>query len=529
MLINLRKSLTKFTDKLWGMGISLAGGILMGITFAPVEAWYLAWIALAPLWYLLCRDRNSGKWIYALCWGIGCYGCGLYWIFGIHPMTWLGVPYLASLGIATFCLTFITVWGASLVIVWSIGLQFVNSQPQLNPFVRVILGTAAWCGLEELYSLTDLWWTSLALTQSPHNLPILHLGQLSGTTTVSAAIILVNGLIAEACLTFNLYYRLKPIQRIWKASPYLNTAIGSIIILHSIGLMLLNRPLSQPIESSLNIGIIQGNIGNEVRHYQSGYDLAIENYTKGYISLAEQGVEAVVTPETAFPYRESQIQNTSFYQTILNKKVTAFIGGFGEVKGGITNSILIITGDGKILSRYDKWKLVPLGEYIPFEQYLGKLIDTISPLDAHAVAGKFAPIVATPIGNIIFGICYDSAYPEHFRHQAQTGDLIITASNDAHYGAGMPAQHHAMDLMRAIETDRWTVRATNTGYSAIIDPHGRTQWISKLNEFTTHAHRVYRQHTQTLYVSFGNWLTPLLFAIGISLFLLNSRTKKVEN
>jgi apolipoprotein N-acyltransferase len=530
MLITLRKSLPKFTNKLFDLGVALGSGILMGITFAPVEAWYFAWVALAPLWYLVCRNRNYNSIIYALCWGIGFYGLGLSWIFGIHPMTWMGVPYFASLGIATFCLTFITLWGASLAILWSISLKFINSKPQLNPLIRVILGTACWCGLEELYSLTDLWWTSIALTQSPHNLSILHLGQLSGPTTVSAAIVLVNGLIAEAYLAFtNNRRNPKPIDRIWQASPYLNTAIASITILHLIGFSLSNRSLVQPIESSLNIGIIQGNIGNEVRHDRTGYQLAIENYTKGYLELVDRGVDAVVTPETAFPYRESQLKRTPIYQAILEKKVTAFIGGFGEIPGGITNSILIINGDGKAVDRYDKWKLVPLGEYIPFEQYLGKLIDTISPLDAHLGAGKFAPSITTPFGNIIFGICYDSAYAEHFRRQAQTGELIITASNDAHYGAGMPAQHHALDLMRAIETDRWTVRASNTGYSAVIDPHGNTQWISKLNELAAHSHRVYRQHTQTLYVRFGNWLTPLLFSVGSILFVFNFSSTKSEH
>jgi apolipoprotein N-acyltransferase len=539
MLLSLHKSLAKFTDdNLLDLGIALGSGILMGMALAPVEAWYCAWFALAPLWYLVCRDRqtspllnrHAAALVYGLFWGIGFYGLGLSWIFGIHPMTWMGVPYLASLGIATFCLTFITLWGASLAIFWSISLKFINSKTQLNRFVRIVLGVACWCGLEELYSLTDLWWTSLALTQSPHNLAILHLGQLSGPTTVSAAIVLINGLIAEAFLAFERDRdRVRITKRIRQASPYISGAIASIIILHSIGLALLNQPLVQPIEASLKIGIIQGNVGNEVRHYKSGYDLSIENYTKGYLELAEQGVAAVITPETAFPYRESQIKRTSFYQVILAKKVPIFLGGFGEVGNKITNSILTIDGDGKMIGRYDKWKLVPLGEYIPFEQYLGKLVDTISPLEAHLLAGKFAPIVNTPFGNLIFGICYDSAYPEHFRRQAQMGELMITASNDAHYGAAMPAQHHALDLMRSIETDRWTVQASNTGYSAVIDPHGRTQWISKLNEFTAHAHQVYRRHTQTLYVRFGNWLTPLLLAIGLILFALHSPSLKQPN
>jgi apolipoprotein N-acyltransferase len=525
MLLSVRKSLAKFN--FGELGIAISSGLLMGASFAPVNAWYLAWIALAPLWYLICHQPNATAIGYGLAWGIGFYGLGLNWIFGIHPMTWMGVPFFASLGIAIFCLTFITLWGASLATFWSISLKLINSKTHQNPVVRVILGTACWCGLEELYSLTDLWWTSLALTQSPHNLTILHLGQLSGPTTVSAAIVLVNGLIAEACLVFAKHHQqIKLTPKIWQAAPWLGSAIASIISLHLIGSNLADRPLMENPAASLNIGIIQGDIGNEVRHNNLGYQLAIENYTNGYLDLVNQGVDAVVTPETAFPYTESQIRYTSFYRAILDQKVLAFIGGFGEVSGANNNSILAIDGEGKVVSRYDKWRLVPLGEYIPFEQYIGKFIDTISPLNSHLLAGKFAPIVNTPFGNFIFGICYDSAYHEHFRRQAQTGSLIITASNDAHYGDGMADQHHAIDMMRAIETDRWTVRASNTGYSAVIDPHGQTQWISKLNEFAAHAHQVYRRNTQTLYVRLGNWLTPLLFAIGLILFIINSRFLK---
>ena len=526
MSISIRKSLTNFfSDKLLGMAISLASGMLMGMTFAPVEAWYLAWVAIVPLWYLLGRDRTAGKEIYGLCWGLGCYGWALSWLFGIHPMTWMGVPYLASLAIASFCSTFVTLWGASLVGLWVLCWRFINTKPNINPLIRIILATGCWCGLEELYSLTDLWWTSLALTQSPHNLPILHLGRLAGPSTVGAAIVGINGLIAEGFLAIDRHRSLAPSQRFSKATRYFYTATIALGTLHAVGFTIATHSPFQPTESSLTIGIIQGNIGNEVRHNRSGYNLAIENYTQGYLTLAQQGVDAIVTPETAFPYRESQIKNTAFYRTIIEQKVHIFLGGFGELNGGITNSILSISGDGKQSERYDKWKLVPLGEYIPFEQFIGKFIDTISPLDSHLIAGKFAPTVGTPFGNIIFGICYDSAYPEHFRQQARSGELMMTASNDAHYGAGMPAQHHAIDLMRAIETDRWMVRASNTGYSAVIDPHGQTKWISKLNEFTTHAHQVYRKQTQTLYVRYGNWLTPLLLTIGLSLFFLDRSPK----
>ncbi len=514
----------QFTSKSISLLVALASGGLMGMTFAPVEAWYLAWIALAPLWYLLCRDRHVGTVIYPLCWGIGCYGLGVGWIFGIHPMTWLGVPYLASLAIATFCLTFVTLWGASLVVLWSVCLRVINTKVKLNPLIRVILATACWCGLETLYSQTDLWWTSLGLSQSPHNLIILHLGQLSGPMAVSGSIVLVNGLIAEAFLAFHRQDRqTRTMQRILQASPYLNMAIALLFILHFIGWTLANQPLTEPIESALKVGIIQGNIGNEVKLYRSGKNLAIENYTQGYLDLAAQGVDAIFTPESALPFTLNQLKNTPLYQAILDRKVAAFIGGFGDVtSAGYTNSIFAIAGDGRVIDRYDKWKLVPLGEYVPFKEIVGKLVSRISPIESQVIPGKFAPTTNTPFGHVILGICYDSAFAEHFRRQAQTGSLIITASNDAHYAASMPAQHHAQEVMRSIETDRWAVRVSNTGYSAIIDPHGHTRWISQLHQFTTHVDRVYLQHTQNIYVRFGDWVTPVLLAIGLILFMRHS-------
>jgi apolipoprotein N-acyltransferase len=112
-----------------------------------------------------------------------------------------------------------------------------------------------------------------------------------------------------------------------------------------------------------------------------------------------------------------------------------------------------------------------LGEYIPFEQALGHLVDRLSPLDAHLIAGRATQLFETPFGRAIVGICYESAFAKHFRRQAAAGgQFILTASNNAHYSETMPAQHHAQDVMRAIETDRWAVRATNTGYSGIVDP-----------------------------------------------------------
>jgi len=490
--------------------LALASGMLMGLTVAPVEAWFLAWIALVPLWVLVASPaQRKTKLLSATLWGIGYHGVALSWITGVHPMMWMGVPWLASIAITLFCWAAITLWGAVLVTIWAVCMTVLSQS--VGTFSRTLVGVALWCGLESLWSLGPLYWTSLSYTQSPHNLVILHLGQISGSLTVTAAIVAVNGLLAEAWMK----YEGSVVKDQRAAIKVFARSCILFVILHLIGFSLYSRPLIQPPETALRVGIIQGNIPNTIKLYPEGLRRALADYTEGYITLVERGVEAVLTPEGALPFMWSEVLRTSFYSAVQEKGVTAWIGTFGEQGQSYTNSIFTLTEKGEF-SRYDKVKLVPIGEYIPFEQVLGGLIQRLSPLEAKLVPGLPDQVFDTPFGRAIAAICYSSAFPEQLRYQAAAGgQFILSAANNAHYSPSMPAQHHAQDTMRAIETDRWAVRATNTGYSGIIDPRGRTLWISGLNTYELHAETVYRRITQTLYVRWGDWLTPLLLGLAV--------------
>ncbi|MCL2937806.1 MAG: apolipoprotein N-acyltransferase [Trichodesmium sp. MAG_R02] len=564
--------------------ITFISGILMGMTTAPIGAWFLGWVALAPLWVLVIQqEKLFNKFLLGLVWGIGYHGLALFWITGIHPMTWLGVPWLASLAIALFCWVFISLWGAILVAIWAYLFGFlapISFSDKISSFTRVLLGITLWCCLEKIWSLGNLWWTSLAFTQSNHNLVILHLSQLSGPIIITAAIVTVNSLFGEAFIKGKLYQntqnfqqvifcqkqnnseqpnlliKFRSLYQIWLSkgsfsksfltifrSSHFPTSpsdekilhkhnlvsfalsyfsllpIITLIFFHIIGFGLYNTPLNPESKAALKIGIIQGNIPNEIKLNSGGWYHALEGYTQGYKKLAEENVDAVLTPETALPFFWTNQNNRrflSFYQAILDKKVVVWVGGYGKKENNLTNSLFTIDSTGEIFSRYDKIKLVPLGEYIPFNKMLGKLIDRLSPLDAHLVPGEIDQIFETPFGKAIVGICYDSAFSEVFQRQTLGGgEFILTAANNDHYSSTMPAQHHAQDVMRAIENDRWAVRATNTGYSAVVDPHGRTIWLSGINTYETYTTKIYRRNTQTLYVKLGDWLTPLLLLGGV--------------
>lgn len=499
--------------------IALLGGVLMGLTPAPVGAFPLAWVAFIPLWLLAINSPVKLTIWYGMLWAFAYHGLAIFWITGVHPMTWLGVPWLASLAIAIFCWLAIVAWGLVFITVWAVLFKVLTRgiKPNLlTQCYRVLVGVALWCGLEALWSFSPLWWSSLSYTQSPNNLWILQLLKVSGSTTVTAIIVAFNGFLGEF-----IQAQFVQRQRLGSSRGLLGIALSLLIVLHGVGAIIYNRPLNDT--NPFKVGIIQGNIPNTIKLFTDGKQRAMMNYTRGYEKLASQGVDAVLLPETALPFFISQIPETAFFQALLNKGVLAWIGAYGTSPENpdsldYTNSVFTLAGDGEVLSRYDKVKLVPLGEYIPFESVLGAVINRLSPLNAAMIPGTRSQTFDTPFGRAIVGICYESAFPELFLRQAQRGgEFILTASNNAHYSETMPAQHHAQDVLRAVESDRWAIRATNTGYSGIVDPHGRTLWLSGINTYEVHAETVYPRQTRTLYVRWGDWLVWLLLGgMGVS-------------
>ena len=504
-----------------GLWIALVSGIGMGLAPAPANLWGLAWVALVPLWILAIDQARSPRQAiaYGLAWGVGYHGLALSWVRGLHPLTWMGVPWLASIAITLFCWVFITLWGAAIAALWAGGMNwlfqpFQSTKPAASSLLRILVGTALWCGLETLWSQGFLYWTSLSFTQSPHNLAILHLGQLSGAQVVTAAIVSVNGAFAAVWLDRKNKSRL---------TNYL-LPLSYCLLLHGIGFALYSQPIANLPSTALKVGIIQGNVPTRIKLFGQGERLALQHYQQGYEKLAAEGVEAVLTPEGSFPWlwvgQPSQAKN-SLYQAILARGVTAWIGTVGMRQDQVTQTLYTIAGTGEVVSRYDKVKLVPLGEYVPFESVLGSVINRLSPVGSSMLGGRSDQVFDTPFGRAIVGICYESAFPQLFRDQAaRGGQFILTASNNDPYNATMMAQHHAQDVMRSIETDRWAVRATNTGFSGIVSPHGNTEWLSGFRTYETHAHTIYRRQTQTLYVRWGDWLTPMLAIAAIGGWLV---------
>jgi len=507
------------TQGFLGLAIAFLSGVLMALTLAPANLWILGWVALAPLWVLLRRTpRAAWLRVIALCvaWSIGYNGVAISWIVDLHPLTWMGLSWSASIGVTAFAWGAIVTWGAVRAALWGILVELFWGWHSTGPeSLRRILSRwlgaiALWCALETLWSYSPLDWTPLALTQSPHDLWLLHLGQLSGPATVSAVLVAVNGLLAE--------WSLQP--RGGDRPILLKVGVAIVVVSHLIGLGLFLQPIAQSPEAELRIGIIQGNVPTRVKLFEDGIQQSYRAYLEGYDTLVDQGADAVLTPEGSFPWSwmdTPQRLKHPFYQAVVERGVPAWVGSFGLQNGHYTQTLFTLGGDGTLVSRYNKVKLVPLGEYIPFESILGDTIQRLSVLADSMRPGDLHQVVETPVGRAIAAICYDSAFPHIFRNQAATGgEFILTASNNDPYGAAMMNQHHAQDVMRAIETRRYALRATNTGFSGVVSPHGRTLWKSGFRTYEAHLATIYRQQTKTPYVRWGNWFTPLLVGMAIA-------------
>lgn len=500
------------------------GGLVTALALPPQSLWPLAWIGLVPLWLAIINDRPRG-WqglrpalVTAFIWGLVYYGWALRWLMGLHPLTWLGLPWSVSLGVTGLCWGLVVLWGALQGVLWMVLMVGLVRWP--SPGLRLAWGALLWCGLDWLWSLSPLYWPPLPLTQSPSNPAILHLAQLSGPNLITAAIVAVNGCWAWAWRSRG---------QGWRRLLGLGLGWGLVLVLglHVLGAGLWLRPLADRPDQGLTLGLIQGNIPTREKLTPEGIALGRDRYTQAYRQLVAQGVDAVILPEGALPYiwAGDSRRSSPLYGAIQSAGVPALVGAFGPSQAdtasatvrdrGYTQSLFVLNGQGEEVGRYNKVKLVLLGEYIPgwLANWLGKL----SPISAVMEAGDSQQRLQSPFGPIAVAICYEPAFSAVLRDQVAAGARFgVTISNLDPYGTVLMAQHQAQDSIRAIETDRWIVRVSNSGYSGTIDPHGNVQSQSRPSEVAILRQPLYRRTSQTPYVRWGDWATP---GLGLVLVL----------
>ncbi len=182
------------------------------------------------------------------------------------------------------------------------------------------------------------------------------------------------------------------------------------------------------------------------------------------------------------------------------------------------NSAALVLPDGEISQIYDKYHLVPFGEYLPFQTFFDRF--GLTGLAAMGVGGYTAGdgphLVDVPqIGRVLPLICYEAIFPQNVFSAPERPDLLVHLTNDAWFGNfSGPYQHLAIARMRAIESGIPVVRAANTGISAVIDGYGNVTGLLGLNTAGYLDRPLPPVRKATVYSRIGDWFA-LLLILGV--------------
>ena len=229
----------------------------------------------------------------------------------------------------------------------------------------------------------------------------------------------------------------------------------------------------------------------------------------------------IIWPETSFEGsipREKKLLTNISEKILKNKNTTLILGLLRTDEKKVFNSLVFLNSNGDIIHNYDKIKLVPFGEYIPFRKYLGALTEMLAPKDFTSGKLKINPSIYA-FEDIVTLICYEVLFTnEIVRRLTKNTNLLINITNDAWFGKTIgPYQHLALAKIKAVEFGLPLARVANTGISVYVSPYGEIIGSIPLDNNGVKTFNLVSALDNTLYKIYGEYIFMLLILILLSI------------
>lgn len=496
---------------------ALTSGVLVTLSLAPFNYWPLALISTAILFTLLQqRDKSRPiKQAALLGWlfGLGLFGSGASWVYvSIHEFGYTSIPLAAFLtflfcgGLAICCAI---TWGVYAWLNTSSHKQEQKQKPnRAQNLWTILLFAAIWVWGE--------WMRSWLLT----GFPWLFIGY-SQTETVLASWASIFGVYG---ISFIICFSGAALSTLITARKKLSTAAAPItlaITLWLIAIPLSTSPTEQTNSKPLKVSMVQANISQHEKWQRENLQPTMDLYT----ALSEQhwnDSELIIWPEAAIPtyyqYANEFIEVIQARALQTNSALLTGIPSRDTHSDSSYNSVITV---GNASGVYHKQNLVPFGEYIPFAAIAANILDFFAlPVSSMTAGHPDQAALSIQGWQSKPLICYEIVYPGLAAKAAAISDVLITISNDSWFGASIgPLQHLQMAQMRALENQRYVLRSTGNGVSAVIGPDGKILAKTPQFERTVLSAEFYLLNNITPWTRAGYWLTPL-FLSAILLFAL---------
>ncbi|MFA5141012.1 MAG: apolipoprotein N-acyltransferase [Elusimicrobiota bacterium] len=442
--------------------LAVVSGVLLTLSFEPFRLWPLAFIAWVPLWHAMLKapDMRSAANLAGVA-GLVFYSVSLHWLMKVFgPM------------VVAFWCVFALGPAAHAAVLWRL-------KDRLSPMAWVFAGAVLWVGIE--YFRCEVWflnnsWLALGYSQVP-NLPLLQVCGVIGLYGLSGLIAAVNlGLVLA-------------LRKRWAPAC---AAVGLVLLGTAFGAWRMRGPdQGEP----LAVAAVQ----------DENYDL--DGLIRLSLAPEARGAKLIVWPEYGFTVQpDQQAQYTKFLRGKLKdlaavKVVGAAVFPEDPKKEKMQNFAWVFSPEGELLGRYDKHHPIPY-------------------VERHLPANKDPRPVDTPLGKLGVQICYDLDFEDGTRKIVRQGARILVVPNldPREWGHWEHAQHSTMSCARAVESGLWIVRAASSGYSQIIDRHGRVRAVLKTLDSGTLVGEARLVEGGTPYSAAGWLLAPLclLGALGIA-------------
>ena len=488
---------------------ALVSGALLAAAFPALDLGLLALVALVPL--LLATETVRPRTAAALGYlaGLTFFGLHLLWI--AQFLSWTGaVAWLA--------------WGALSAVEAAFFAAFFALVPATRPLGgwRLLVLPACWAVLELVrayHPLGGFPWGLLAVSQHGGG-PLLPLARVVGGFGLAAVIVAVN--LAVALWLRALWATAR--EGSWR--PRVAALVGlPLLVAGLLGARLAVPAAPAPSGPPLDVVVVQAGL-------RGGHGLAQGQTTEQVFANHVRRTEALAGAPGGPPDLVVWGEGAADADPLTNPDRLAAVTRAARAAGapillGATTRLdathlategLLFTPEGRLADRYQKRRLVPFGEFVPFGSVLGRLIPaTREGVPYDKVPGhRLEPLLidGVPVGPLI---CWESAYPGDARQLTREGArLLLVMTNNASFGTGSgPRQHLAAGQLRAVESGRTIVQAAVTGISAVIEPTGATRQETGLYQDTVIRVQAEQRTGVTPYVRFSRVVEAGLVGIMV--------------
>ena len=488
----------------------VVAGAVWPLAFAPFEYFPIAFVSLAAL-FLAWRGCRTPRRAFLRGWlfGLGCFGAGMTWIY--ESFAFANVA-----GVLAFVLTMAFV-GCLALYPAVLGWILARTAPAGSDAPRLLaVYPAAWTLWEWVrgWAFTGFPWLQAGYSQLDGPgagwLPVV------GVHGAGALVALVAGALAFAL-----------VRRDRRAVALL----GAATALWWAGAALARIDWVRPAGTSLEVAIVQGNIPQDQKWRREMRAPTLERYAE--LTRRNLDADLVVWPESAMPgYLGTLREFTNGVRAAAVERGSAVLTGavIREGTGGpYLNAVVMLGSESGV---YHKRRLVPFGEYMPFGFVLRPVAQALGIRLSDFSRG---PVEQAPmrLGPHALGvsICYEIAFSGAVRRDLPQAAMLVTVSNDAWFGDTIgPHQHLEIARVRAAETGRWLVRATNTGLSAIVSSRGEVRASLPQFEVAAGKFEVVPMQGETPYVRLGD--APIVVALALWLaagFVRVRRTSRIAD